>query len=250
MALRVAPALAAAATVLLVGLIARDIGGDRRAQFLAAAAAAGSVPVLATGHILATASLDVFFAAALAFVLARLVRTGNERLWAAAGLVLGVGLLNRVFLALYVVVLLGAVVAAGPRAPLVAVNSELGEQIGWPEMGRTVAGVVERLPDGQRARTWPCPGRSCGRRSGVSGRARGDTTNRACCGRESFERAATHERSWLVLSCSAAGDLMDAIDTEESDSLVRIVDRHISENAEVGAVRFRHVLLTSYTSGS
>jgi hypothetical protein len=29
--------------------------------------------------------------------------------------------------------------------------------------------------------------------------------------------------------------------TEESDSLVRIADRHVVENAEVGAVKFRHI---------
>ena len=28
---------------------------------------------------------------------------------------------------------------------------------------------------------------------------------------------------------------------EESDSIVRIADRHVTENAAVGAVRFRHI---------
>ncbi|NKY57043.1 hypothetical protein [Nocardia flavorosea] len=32
-------------------------------------------------------------------------------------------------------------------------NGEIGEKIGWPEMGRTVAEVVDRLPIDVRAET-------------------------------------------------------------------------------------------------
>jgi len=114
-ALRVPAALAAALTILLVGLIAREFGGDRRAQFFASAIAASSVLVLASGHLLATATLDVAFATALVFILARLLRTGDRRLWAVAGIVLGLGLLNRVFLAVYALIVLAAVIAVGSR---------------------------------------------------------------------------------------------------------------------------------------
>ncbi len=117
-ALRIPAALAAAATVLLIGLVAREFGGGRAAQFLAATVAASSILVQVSGHILTTATIDLVFAAALVFVLARLLRTGDRRLWPVAGIVLGFGLLNRVFLVVYAVVVLAAVVAAGPRAVL------------------------------------------------------------------------------------------------------------------------------------
>src|SRR5690606_33609431 len=63
--LRTPPALGAAMTVLLIGLIAREFGGTRPAQFLAATVAAGSIIVLAGGHLLTTSSIDVVFATAL-----------------------------------------------------------------------------------------------------------------------------------------------------------------------------------------
>lgn len=115
MALRLPATLAAAVTIVLVGLIAKEFGGDRRAQFFASAIAASSVLVLASGHVLSTATLDVAFGTVLVFLVARLVRTGDRRLWAVAGVVLGVGLLNRVFLAVYAVIVFAAVVAVGPR---------------------------------------------------------------------------------------------------------------------------------------
>ncbi|WP_345499090.1 ArnT family glycosyltransferase [Nocardia callitridis] len=115
LALRIPAALAAAVTIVLIGLIAREFGGDRRAQFFAAAIAASSVLVLVSGHILSTATLDIAFATALVFLVARLVRTGDRRLWAVAGIVLGLGLLNRVFLAVYAVIVVAAVVTMGPR---------------------------------------------------------------------------------------------------------------------------------------
>ncbi|WP_169811894.1 ArnT family glycosyltransferase [Nocardia grenadensis] len=118
MALRIPAALAAVITIVLIGLIAREFGGDRRAQIFAAAIAASSVLVLASGHILSTATLDIAFATTLVFLVARLVRTGDRRLWAVAGIVLGLGLLNRVFLAVYAVIVLGAVFAMGPRKVL------------------------------------------------------------------------------------------------------------------------------------
>ncbi|WP_082753691.1 glycosyltransferase family 39 protein [Mycobacterium sp. NAZ190054] len=146
-ALRVIPALAAAATVLLVGLIAREFGGEHSGQILAGAAAATSIPVLSTGHILATVSLDVLFAAALTFVIARLLRTGDHRLWAVAGVVLGIGMLNRVFLALYAVALLVAVIACGPREPL---------RSRWFPIGAAVAlAIASPTLMWQAANGWP-----------------------------------------------------------------------------------------------
>ncbi|NKY57045.1 hypothetical protein [Nocardia flavorosea] len=53
-----------------------------------------------SGHILSTATFDIAFAA-LVFFVARVVRTGDRRLWAVAGIALGLGLLNRVFIAVY-----------------------------------------------------------------------------------------------------------------------------------------------------
>ena len=94
-AVRVLPALAAGATVLLTAGMARQLGGARRAQLLAALAAATCPQVLAGFHLLSTTAFDLFFWAAISFVVLRLLRTGEQRLWLVIGVLAGVGLLNK-----------------------------------------------------------------------------------------------------------------------------------------------------------
>jgi hypothetical protein len=57
-AIRILPALAIAACVLIAGLMARDLGGRRRAQIIAAATL-GSSGFLAAGHLDSTATFDL-----------------------------------------------------------------------------------------------------------------------------------------------------------------------------------------------
>jgi 4-amino-4-deoxy-L-arabinose transferase-like glycosyltransferase len=113
--LRLPSALAAGATVLLTGLIARELGGSRRAQSIAAACAAVSVIVLFTGHLLSTSTFDLLVWTAVTWLAARAVLTGDDRLWLAAGVVLGVGLLNKPLPAFLALGMLAGVAIAGPR---------------------------------------------------------------------------------------------------------------------------------------
>jgi 4-amino-4-deoxy-L-arabinose transferase-like glycosyltransferase len=100
--LRLLPALAGGTTVVLTGCMARELGGGRRAQSLAALAAATSPQVLAACHLLSTAAFDIFFWAVITFLLLRLIRTRDERLWLALGLAVGLGLLNKLNVAFLV----------------------------------------------------------------------------------------------------------------------------------------------------
>jgi len=104
--LRLLPALSGAAAVVLTALMARELGGGRQAQSLAALAAATSPQVLAASHLLSTTAFDLFFWAVITFVLLRLLRTADVRLWLVLGAAAGVGLLNK----LNVAFLLAAVV--------------------------------------------------------------------------------------------------------------------------------------------
>src|SRR5215212_7770329 len=88
--LRLPSALAAGATVLLTGLLAREMGGGRRAQALAAACSAAASIVLFTGHLLSTSTFDLLVWTAVTWLVVRAVRTGDGRLWLAAGAMLGV----------------------------------------------------------------------------------------------------------------------------------------------------------------
>ena len=115
--LRLFPALAAWATVVVGGLTAREFGAARRAQLLAAIATATMPALWASAHVANTTPYAVLALAALALVIARIGRTGNLRLWLVAGLFAGLGLADNHqpgFFALAVVV--GAVLSDGHRA--------------------------------------------------------------------------------------------------------------------------------------
>ena len=113
--LRIPSALAAGATVLLTGLLAGELGGRPRAQLIAAASAATSVVVLFGGHLLSTSTFDLLAWTAITWLAVRALRTGADRLWLVAGVVLGVSLLNKPLPAFLAVGLLAGVLVAGPR---------------------------------------------------------------------------------------------------------------------------------------
>lgn len=145
--LRVVATLACAATVVVVALVARELGGGRSAQVLAAVCTAVSGFVLAVGHLVSTATFDVLAWVVVCWILLRLLRTGDGRLWLAVGAALGVGLENKYLVALLAVALLAALLATGPRQVL---------RGWWPVAGAAVALAVA-LPGlwWQAAHGWP-----------------------------------------------------------------------------------------------
>ncbi len=115
LALRMWPALAAWATVVLAGLTAREFGGGRRAQLLAAVATATMPVVLGGDHLFGPTAFDMLAWAALALVVAKIGRTGDARWWPLGGLVLGLGLANKHSVGLFAVALVIGIVLSGGR---------------------------------------------------------------------------------------------------------------------------------------
>ncbi|MGO9196653.1 MAG: ArnT family glycosyltransferase [Acidimicrobiales bacterium] len=114
--LRLWSALATAATVVVGGLLARELGGGRRSQVLAAIGAATMPVLLAAGHTMGTTPLDILAWATLALVVVRIGRTGNTRGWVVGGLVLGAGLANKHSAAFFAVaIFVGALLSGGSR---------------------------------------------------------------------------------------------------------------------------------------
>ncbi|MGW1707505.1 ArnT family glycosyltransferase [Streptomyces sp. NPDC002206] len=146
-ALRTASAVAVALTVLLVGLIARELGGGARAQTLAALAWAVAPLTVISGHLLSTTTLDLLVWTLISWLVVRMVRTRAHRLWLMIGLVTGVGLLNKYLVVLFVVALLTGMFAAGPRTVL---------RTRWLPAGAALALLIS-LPDllWQAAHGWP-----------------------------------------------------------------------------------------------
>jgi 4-amino-4-deoxy-L-arabinose transferase-like glycosyltransferase len=107
-ALRLVPALLHAVTVFLTGLMARELGGGRFAQVLAAVAAIVSPIYLGMNGVYSMNCIDIVLWTAAAYTLLRLIKTEQPRYWIVLGVVLGIGLLNKIS-----VLWLGAGIAVG-----------------------------------------------------------------------------------------------------------------------------------------
>lgn len=158
-AARVLPAVEMALVVVLIALMARDLGGSRRAQVLAAVTAAIS-GYLAAGHLDTTSEPDLLAWAVILWLLVKLLAGGDRRLWPVVGVVTGIGLENKDTL-----LFLGAGLAAGLvlarrwdviRSPwawaaigiallLWAPNLAWQATHGWPQitMARAIAGYAD-----------------------------------------------------------------------------------------------------------
>ncbi len=115
--LRLAPALAAGLVVLITGLMARELGGGRAEQALAAGCMAVASFLLAVGHLHSTATFDLLAWTAVSWLLIRALRTGGAG-WLLAGLAAGVGLQNKTLLAFLLAGITVGLLVAGPRSVL------------------------------------------------------------------------------------------------------------------------------------
>lgn len=91
-AIHIIPALANACLIVITGLIARELGGGRFAQALAALASMFALVFMATGSIFSMDVLDELLWALGAYVIVRLLKRDQPRLWLLFGLVAGVAL--------------------------------------------------------------------------------------------------------------------------------------------------------------
>lgn len=115
-AIRVLPALAAAATVVVGGMTAREFGGTRRAQFVAALGVATMPVLVSSAHVANTTSYDVLAWAAFALVALKVERTGELRWWPAGGVVLGLGLTDSRLIVFFALTLAIGLLITGGRA--------------------------------------------------------------------------------------------------------------------------------------
>src|ERR1700720_3477482 len=89
-ALRLLPALAGTATVILAGLLARELGGRRWAMFLASLAALMAPVSLALSHLFTMNAFDPLLWAAIAYLVVRVAKSSDQRLWLAIGALAGI----------------------------------------------------------------------------------------------------------------------------------------------------------------
>ncbi len=94
-ALRIIPALAGAGTIVLAILIARELGGRTYAQFLTAFVVLVCPGRLVMDSLMTMNAAEPLFWMGCALVVARILRTGDSRLWPWFGVLAGHGLENK-----------------------------------------------------------------------------------------------------------------------------------------------------------
>ena len=112
---RLPSALAVAAVVLLTARIAAELGAGRAARTLAAATMATCPVLFGAGHLLSTTTFGLLAWAASLFLVVRILRTREDRLFVPLGVVVGLGLMDNDLVAFLMAGLVAGVVIAGPR---------------------------------------------------------------------------------------------------------------------------------------
>src|SRR6516165_5615079 len=130
-AIRVVPALAGAGAVVVTALMARELGGGRRAQVLAALAAATTPQVLGACHLLSTAALDQLFWSLACYATLRILGSPSAgRWWIVLGTTMGIALLNKWNIAFLGVALVVGLLVGGRRRDFTTP---------WPWMAAAIA---------------------------------------------------------------------------------------------------------------
>ena len=94
-ALRLVPALSAAPKVWLAGWMAREVGGEKFAQFFAALLVLLAPIYLTFDNFLSMNAFEPVFWMACAAIVLRIVNHGSPRLWLLFGVIAGLGILNK-----------------------------------------------------------------------------------------------------------------------------------------------------------
>jgi dolichyl-phosphate-mannose-protein mannosyltransferase len=148
-ALRFPAVVCTAGGIVVSALLARELGGARRAQLIAAFAFVASPFMTLFGRYLLTSTVDVVLTATITWLLVRWVRTRDDRVLLVVGLVAVVGLQAKMMIVIVVAALVAGLVICGPRTMLTRRKLWIGAGIavvtavpmliwqathGWPQL--------------------------------------------------------------------------------------------------------------------
>jgi len=115
LAIRLLPALAGALMVLLTANMVAELGGGLLAQVLAAVSIAIGPIFIGSSGLLTMDIFDQLWWTLAAWLLMRMVKRQQPRMWLVFGLVIGLGLINKLTIAFFVVALLFGLLLSGQR---------------------------------------------------------------------------------------------------------------------------------------
>ncbi|MFD8495837.1 ArnT family glycosyltransferase [Amycolatopsis sp. NPDC059657] len=169
---RLPAVLAVAATVVFTALIAREMGGRRKAQLLAGGAAAICGQFVGSGHYLATSTIDPFLWTVILWLIVRWIRTRDDNLLIWLGVATAVTLNVKFLIAGFWVVAGVAVLVFGPREIFARPKLWIGGAIAavsilptllwqsandWPQLGMSEA-ISKEVNGGWGGRAGFVPG--------------------------------------------------------------------------------------------
>ncbi|MEO8226333.1 MAG: glycosyltransferase family 39 protein, partial [Gemmatimonadota bacterium] len=132
-AIRMVPALAGALLIVLAALLAREMGGGRAAQALAALCVLGAPLFMRTAILFQPVVLDELWWTVALLALARLANGGDRRWWLALGTALGLGLLTKFSIGVIAIAVSVAIVLSPLRRALLTA---------WPWLAALLALVI------------------------------------------------------------------------------------------------------------
>ena len=113
--LRFFAALAPAIAMVLTGLMAREMGGKRTAQVVAAWAAGIAGPAVGSGTLFQYVSFDYLWWVLAAYVMLRLLNSGTQRWWLALGGIVGLGMMTKYTMVFFLAGIAGGILVTNPR---------------------------------------------------------------------------------------------------------------------------------------
>lgn len=131
-AIRLLPALAHAATIIITGMMVKEMGGKSFAVFLACLCILISPIHIAMCGFYSMNAIDIFIWSLAAYLIVRWINTNNNRYWLIIGFVLGIGLLNKIS-----VLFFGAGIFAG-----LLLTSRQVFTTRWPYLAGVIALVI------------------------------------------------------------------------------------------------------------
>ncbi|MGE5645304.1 MAG: glycosyltransferase family 39 protein [Acidobacteriota bacterium] len=126
-------AVAQSLMMLLAGLSARELGGGRRAQVVAAIASAIGGVTLVHGSFYSYTSFDLMSWILVAYFLIRLLKSEDPRWWLAVGAGIGLGMMAKYSIAFFALGVLGGLLLTPARRHL---------QTPWPWCGAALAVLI------------------------------------------------------------------------------------------------------------
>lgn len=132
-ALRFLPSLAGSGVVLLAALMARQLGGSKFAQGMAALSVFAAHGLIGHGELFSMNPFDVLFWALAGFIVIAVLSSDKPKLWVLFGLVVGLGLLNKYSMGFMVVGLVAGLLLTRQRKQLTTK---------WFWLGGAVAALV------------------------------------------------------------------------------------------------------------